>query len=101
MESGIIWAGDLSPSEVKSRIMNLGFGNKAQATGKMKNGTILIGCVTQAGREDFIMVDKERAQVFSYSDVAEVKKGGFPKGAKAGIIGGIAGGIVLILKLAL
>jgi hypothetical protein len=67
----------------------------------MKNATILIGYVTKPGCEDFIMITKERAQPFSYSDVAEVKKGGFSTGAKAGIIGGIAAGIVLILVRAL
>lgn len=98
---GIAWAGDLSPSEAKSRIMNLGSGKKAQATVIMRNGTILRGYVSQPGGEDFIMVTKERAQVFAYSDVAEVKKGGFSTGAKAGILGGIACGIGLILKLVL
>jgi hypothetical protein len=92
---------DLSPGEVKSRIMSLGSGIKAQATVKLKDGRVLKGYILQPGAEDFIMVTKVRAQAFAYSEVAEVKKAGPSTRGKAGILSSIACGLVIILVRAL
>jgi hypothetical protein len=70
---GTVSAGDMSPAQIKSKIVAFGSKPKAEVQVKLKNGTILRGRILQPGDADFILQTRERAQVYAYEAVSEVK----------------------------
>jgi hypothetical protein len=91
------FAADMRTAEVKSKILDLGSRQTSHARVRLKDGTVLRGRILSPGDEDFILVTKNRAQGFSYSEVAEVKKVGFPVGLKVVVVQTILSGAAFVL----
>ena len=82
--------------EVKAKIKKLGLGERVKVNVKLFSGTSYQGYVSQAGEDDFVVVDKTGASnTLRYSDVKSVGGKNLSTGAKIAIGIGIGAGAVL------
>jgi uncharacterized protein (DUF58 family) len=65
-----------STEQVKAKVAQLGTGQKARATVRLKNGTKLKGYIEQSGEQEFVLRDKETGSSVRvlYTDVEKVEE---------------------------
>jgi hypothetical protein len=65
-----------SAEQVKTKVEQLGTGERARANVRLKNGTKLKGYIQQAGENEFVLRDKDTgaSTKLLYSDVAKIER---------------------------
>lgn len=80
--------------KIKANVAKRGVGEKARVKIKLQDGTKVHGYISQAGEDNFVVMDSKTGQTttLAYRDVSEVKgKAGLSTAAKIGI--GVAIGV--------
>jgi len=90
-----VFAKEQSIDQIKAKLSKIGTGEKARATVKLKNGTVLKGHIGEQGDQDFTIVSKTGTQKISYPDVAVVNKQELNVGIKIAIVAGVVVGILI------
>ncbi len=87
--------------KVKAGIARLGTGEPARVKVKLSNKTKLNGYISEAGDENFVVVDAKTgaATRIAYADVQQVKGNNLSTGAKIAIGLGILAAILVILLI--
>ena len=87
--------------KVKAGIAKLGTGEPARVKVKLTNKTKLKGYISEAGDEDFVVVDVKTgaATRVAYAEVQQVKGNNLSTGAKVAIGLGILAAILVILLI--
>lgn len=85
--------------EVKSGILKLGVGTDTRVTIKLRDHAKLVGYITEAKDESFIVTDPKTraATTVAYGDVTQVKGNNLGTGAKIAIGIGIGVGVTLLV----
>lgn len=89
-----------SVEQVRMKVAQLGIGEKAKATVRLKNGTKLKGFIDQIRSDDFVLKDRNTGAPVNilYSDVAKVESNKGHSTAK--MIGiGVAIGVGVVLAI--
>ena len=85
-------------AKVKSKIKQLGLGERVKVEAKLYNGTSYQGYVSQANDDDFVVIDKSGIpNTVKYSDVKSIGGKNLSTGAKIGIGVGIGAGATLLV----
>ncbi|MEO8074236.1 MAG: hypothetical protein ABI686_13435 [Acidobacteriota bacterium] len=93
--------GDARIAKIKAKIIKRESRDDNRAHIKLTNGTKLYGYVSQPAEDSFTLTNVKTGQKTSvlYADVTKVE-GGFPNGAKIGIIAGVAVvGVILLASV--
>jgi len=85
-------AQEASQSKVKAEVQRRGIGEKSQVKVRLRNKTQVKGYISKIEDASFDVTDKNtgRATTIPYADVEKVQGAGLSKGAKIGIIAGVA-----------
>ena len=85
--------------KVKAEVQKHGIGEKARVKVRLRNNAEVRGYVSKIGDASFDVTDKNTGQATTipYADVEKVQGAGLSKGAKIGIIVGVAVAIVVIV----
>src|SRR5438128_1933861 len=85
-------AQEASQSKVKAEVQRRGIGEKSRVKVRLRNKTQVKGFISKIEDASFDVTDKNtgRATTIPYADVEKVQGSGLSKGAKIGIIAGVA-----------
>jgi hypothetical protein len=82
--------------KIKAKIRKLGLGERVKVSVKLVNDSSYKGYVSQAGEDDFTVIDKTgQSNIIKYSEVKSVSGKNLSTGAKIGIGIAIGAGAVL------
>src|SRR6266571_6255299 len=79
-------------AKVKAEVQNRGIGEKSRVKVRLRNKAEVKGYISKIEDASFDVIDKKtgRATTIPYADVERVQGSGLSKGAKIGIIAGVA-----------
>jgi len=85
-------AQEASQSKIKAEVQRRGIGEKSRVKVRLRNKTQVKGYISKIEDASFDVTDKNtgRATTIPYADVEKVQGAGLSKGAKIGIIAGVA-----------
>ena len=85
-------AQEASQSKVKAEVQRRGIGEKSRVKVRLRNKTQVKGYISKIEDASFDVTDKNTGQATTipYADVEKVQGSGLSKGAKIGIIAGVA-----------
>jgi hypothetical protein len=63
----------MTVTRVKTKVADLASKRKMDVRVKLKSGAVLRGYIVQPGPSDFIIVTRQIAQAYAYSDVVDIK----------------------------
>ncbi|SRR5947208_2228785 len=85
-------AQEASQSKIKAEVQRRGIGEKSRVKVRLRNKTQVKGYISKIEDASFDVTDKNTGQATTipYADVEKVQGSGLSKGAKIGIIAGVA-----------